>query len=679
MVKIFRRPLPILAAALAISCALTAFWILKLEWTLPWLRLFDRPDSLPLDALMVQNNTLPRMAMALLAGGSTATATMLMQQLMRNPLASDSTLAVSSGAQAALVAATVFAPSFLAYGTSAVAFAGAAAALGAVLRLSARRALQPLSVVLAGLVVSLYLGSLTGIVMLFFSEETRGVMQWGSGSLVQDSWRDTLGLLWRIAVAAILTAFLIKPLNIMSLGDTQAESAGIPVKKIRLLSLAVAAFLSAGVVGFVGMMGFVGLAAATLVRQMGVRTLSMRLICSFIIGALLLMLTDNGLMLLKHYRGTDLPAGAVTALVGAPLLLWLTAKAPPRPSFQTTSDISTAAPHVPRLLHFLLLIAVAVSVLAFTVGRYDETLRLTIDPEYFVFRYPRVLLAAATGTMLALTGVILQRLTQNPMAGSELLGISSGTAFGAMSVVMLFGITSGSGWFWLTGIVSALVSLGLLMLFNRKNGFTPEKILLTGMALAALADCHPHLDGNRRFPRTTAFIVDVRFDLSGNARIRPYRRSPCRRLAPPHPHAATLARTAQPERNNRPLRRHQRLPRTAGADRLKCSVNRLIHTAYRPLELCRTACAASGPYARRTPAQTATCRRRTHRRIGYDDGRLAGQAGNVPLRSPRRNDGHAHRRRIFHDDDAQALMRTEIQKGRLKQFQTTFLFNMFIL
>ena len=488
MVKIFRRPLPILAAALAISCALTAFWILKLEWTLPWLRLFDRPDSLPLDALMVQNNTLPRMAMALLAGGSTAMATMLMQQLMRNPLASDSTLAVSSGAQAALVAATVFAPSFLAYGTSAVAFAGAAAALGAVLRLSARRALQPLSVVLAGLVVSLYLGSLTSIVMLFFSEETRGVMQWGSGSLVQDSWRDTLGLLWWIAVAAILTAFLIKPLNIMSLGDTQAESAGIPVKKIRLLSLAVAAFLSAGVVGFVGMMGFVGLAAATLVRQTGVRTLPMRLICSFIIGALLLMLTDNGLMLLKHYRGTDLPAGAVTALVGAPLLLWLTAKAPPRPSFQTTSDISTAAPHVPRLLRFLPLIAVAVSVLAFTVGRYDETLRLTIDPEYFVFRYPRVLLAAATGTMLALTGVILQRLTQNPMAGPELLGISSGTAFGAMAVVMLFGITSGSSWFWLTGIVSALVSLGLLMLFNRKNGFTPEKILLTGMALAALAD-----------------------------------------------------------------------------------------------------------------------------------------------------------------------------------------------
>jgi len=71
MVNMFRRPLPPLAVLLLLLCALTAWWILKLEWTLPWLRIFDCPDTLPLDALMVQNNTLPRMAMALLAGGST--------------------------------------------------------------------------------------------------------------------------------------------------------------------------------------------------------------------------------------------------------------------------------------------------------------------------------------------------------------------------------------------------------------------------------------------------------------------------------------------------------------------------------------------------------------------------------------------------------------------------------
>ena len=74
------------------------------------------------------------------------------------------------------------------------------------------------------------------------------------------------------------------------------------------------------------------------------------------------------------------------------------------------------------------------------------------------------------------------------MAGPELLGVSAGTAFGAMASVMLFGITSGSLWFWLAGLASALATLGLLLLFNRKNGLAPEKVLLTGMALAALSD-----------------------------------------------------------------------------------------------------------------------------------------------------------------------------------------------
>ena len=160
MVNVFRRPAAGLMLLLSLLCILTGAWILNLQWHLPWIRLAAHPDTLPLNALAVQQNTLPRMAMALLAGGSLGAASMLMQQVMRNPLASDSTLAVSSGAQLALLAAAVFFPSWLLHGTFAVAFTGSAAALAAVLALSARREMMPVTVVLAGLVTSLYLGSL---------------------------------------------------------------------------------------------------------------------------------------------------------------------------------------------------------------------------------------------------------------------------------------------------------------------------------------------------------------------------------------------------------------------------------------------------------------------------------------------------------------------------------------
>ena len=488
MVKVFRRPARLLLLMLAVSAAVSAWWILRLQWAWPWPQLFAAPDSLPLAALMVQQNTLPRMAMAVLAGGGLAAATQLMQQVLRNPLAADSTLAVAGGAQLALLAAGVFFPILLIHGTFAVAFAGAAAALAAVLALSARREMMPVTVVLAGLVMSLYLGSVSGMITLFYSEEARAVMQWGSGSLVQDSWHDSLSLLWRLLAAGAVMVLLLKPLNIMSLSDSQAAALGIPVKTVRTAALALAAFVCATIVGMVGMMGFVGLAAAAAVRQAGVRTLAARLGASFAAGGLMLLLTDNALVLLEHYRGIALPAGALTALIGAPLLLWLMARMPAHPAVQTASGGQTAVRHLSPWLRYSPCLLLPVAALAVFAGKNDSGWHIDADAAVWALRYPRLLLAAGCGVMLATVGVLLQRLAQNPMASPELLGISSATALGAMTAVMLFGVTSGSLLFWLSGGAAALLALGLMMWFNRKNGLQPEKVLLTGMALAALSD-----------------------------------------------------------------------------------------------------------------------------------------------------------------------------------------------
>lgn len=488
MVNVFRRPIAVLTALLALACAVTGAWIIGLQWHLPLWQLFAAPDSLPLEALMVQQNTLPRMAMAVLAGGSLAAATMLMQQVMRNPLASDSTLAVSSGAQLALLAAGVFAPALLVHGTFAVAFAGAAAALAAVLALAARREMVPLTVVLAGLVMSLYLGAVNGMIVLFYTEEARAVMQWGSGSLVQDSWSDSRLLLLLLSAAGAFVCLLLKPLNIMSLSDSQAAALGIPVKTVRTAALAAAAFISAAVVGMVGMMGFTGLAAAAAVQQAGVRTLAARLAAAFAAGGLLLLLTDNFLVLFAHYYGIDLPAGALAALIGAPLLLWLMARMPARPAFQTAAAAPQAALQASPWLRRLPWLLLPLPLLALAAGHSESGWRLDTDPAVWSLRYPRLLLASGCGLMLAVVGTVLQRLTQNPMASPELLGISSATALGAMTAVMIFGVTSGSALFWAAGGAAALLALGLMMWFNRKNGLQPEKVLLTGMAMAALSD-----------------------------------------------------------------------------------------------------------------------------------------------------------------------------------------------
>lgn len=488
MVNTLKQPAAWVFFLLAAAVAASVSWILKLQWHLPWPQLFAPAASLPLEALIVQNNTLPRMAMAVLAGGSLAAGTMLMQQVMRNPLASDSTLAVTGGAQTALVTATVFFPSLLLYGTPLIAFAGASLALSLVLWLSSKRGFQPLTVILAGLVTSLYLGSVSGIITLFYTEETRGVMLWGSGTLVQDSWYDSLQLLWRVAATAAVVFFLIKPLEIMSLSDTQAAALGIPVKKVRFAALAAAAFLGANIVGMVGMLGFVGLAAATVVRQAGIRTLKMRLVMSFAFGALILLLTDNALVLLKHYHQIDLPTGSATAFVGAPLLLWLMISTPARAALQTGMDEGAAKFRVSPLLRWLPLFCILALVLALFAGKSGSGWRFAADQDLIGLRYPRLLVAAAAGIMLSTAGVVLQRLTQNPMASPEILGISSGTAIGSMLAVLFFNVESGSSAFWIAGALSALLTLGLIMVFNSRNGLMPEKVLLTGIAVAALAD-----------------------------------------------------------------------------------------------------------------------------------------------------------------------------------------------
>lgn len=452
--------------------------------------LFQATENL--DLLLVQSYTLPRVVMALLAGGILGFSALLLQQVLNNPLASDTTLGISSGSQFALFLTAIFVPHWLEKGSSFVAVMGAGLSLILVLSLALRKTLSSLLLILAGLVVNLYFGSFSAMMMLFYPEEARGLAQWGAGSLVQESWRDSLWLMVQAFPALGMVAMLIRPLTILSLNDNNAQSLGVPVVKLRVIGVLVSAFLIAAVVSAVGMLGFIGLAAATMVRQLGVRTLKGQLIGAFVLGALLLSVTDLCLQLLAFFYGINLPTGAVTALLGTPLLLWLMFNALPHTGRVQELHLQNFRKISPLVIGLIVAGLVLSILIALLVGKgYDGLTVAELNTEWgrglLEIRYPRVVVALSAGILLAVAGVILQRLTFNPMASPELLGVSSGTSIGILAVLFLFS-SYHTEFVWLAGVLGAFVTLLILMLINQKNGMLPEKVLLTGISLSALFD-----------------------------------------------------------------------------------------------------------------------------------------------------------------------------------------------
>ncbi|MFZ7307419.1 Fe(3+)-hydroxamate ABC transporter permease FhuB [Avibacterium avium] len=451
------------------------------------LLLWQQPEQSETSQLLIFNFTLPRVLMAILAGASLGVASLLLQQIMNNSLASDSTLAVSGGAQFALFLATLFLPNLLQFGTTPIAFIGALFALGLVLLLAWRQMLSPLLIVLAGLVVSFYLGAFSSLLMLFYPEESRGLLVWGSGSLVQESWYDSLTLLPLLAPAIVGIVLLSPALQILQLQESNAQSLGVNVKRIRLLGLLLAAYLVAIIVSRVGMIAFIGLAATTLARQYPDYRFKILLWRSAYFAGILLLVADLCLQLFEQWQGISLPTGSVTALFGTPLLLWLVFKhsqqygrvQESQSAWKNSGKKSTAL-----YLPLFLLAALGCSLfLAQGVNGWQ----VYLDQSLFNLRFPRLAYALCAGLMLALAGTILQRLSRNPMASPELLGITSGVSFGVLLAIFVAGASVLSQYV-LWGALGALLILGLIWLINRRNGLQPDQVLLTGISISALFD-----------------------------------------------------------------------------------------------------------------------------------------------------------------------------------------------
>ena len=469
----------------------SSYYLFAQLWHAPIAHLFTASQQLSVQELATQLKLLPTTLVAIMAGGLLGVASLLLQQLVKNPLASDTTLAVGSGAQMALLIVTLFLPNLGLYGNFWVALIGSLMSMGLVWLMAMPSRFNPVVLVLSGLIINIFFSALSSLMMLFFSEKSLGVMVWGGGVLSQLGWQSTQLLAITTIALPLLVVPLLKPLSLMSLDDTQAKSLGVPISTIRALVLVLVAVLVALVVSQVGVLSFVGLGAATLVHISRVRQLASRLVLGFLLGGGLLWFASNVVMMLMQKMPVVIPVGAITGILGAPLIIWVIL----RQRHQTLGDTAAFTHYRQRAITpmtyvglSLALFVIIMMALGFTKNIHTGGWGLSWDSEMiYQFRLPRTLSAAATGIMLATAGVMIQSYTRNPMASPEVLGISSGSAVGVLIYLLiasLLGLPLALGSIFVGGIVGALATLWLILMLSKK--LSSDYLILVGVAIGAL-------------------------------------------------------------------------------------------------------------------------------------------------------------------------------------------------
>ncbi|RZQ64922.1 iron ABC transporter permease [Amycolatopsis suaedae] len=277
----------------------------------------------PIDDAIIWDQRAPRVFLALIVGAGLSVAGVVLQAVVRNPLAEPYILGVSSGASAAAVAVlTLGAAAVGGLGVSAAAFAGAMLALGLVLLLGRRGGqLAPTRLLLAGVAIGYLLQAVTSYLQIKASpDQLAGVVFWLLGSLSGARW-DQLGLPAAIVTACTVLLFAqSRRLNLLLLGDDAAAALGAQLTRLRVGLLVTAALLTGAVISVAGGVGFVGLVVPHVVRLLVGAEHRKLLPAAALAGACYLALVD---LLGRVLSDTELPLGILTAVIGVPFLLWL--------------------------------------------------------------------------------------------------------------------------------------------------------------------------------------------------------------------------------------------------------------------------------------------------------------------------------------------------------------------
>ena len=281
---------------------------------------------------IVLDYRLPQAITALLAGIGLSVSGLLMQTLFRNPLADPSLLGISSGSSlgVALVillgTATGLSVNTLTlwstFGVTVAAFLGAFAVLLLILALSSRLR-SMVSLVLVGIMIAYIAGSVTDILKFFSQKEgLHSFVIWGMGSFSNVSKAQLPFFAIAVVVSAIGSFLLFKTLNLLLLGERYAENLGVNIRRSSMLIIFASGFLTALITAFCGPIAFLGLAVPHIARFLFKSSDHKLLIPATAFIGMDLALFCNLIARLPSFEG-NLPINSVTALIGAPIVLWV--------------------------------------------------------------------------------------------------------------------------------------------------------------------------------------------------------------------------------------------------------------------------------------------------------------------------------------------------------------------
>ncbi|MGP1514762.1 MAG: FecCD family ABC transporter permease [Bacteroidales bacterium] len=274
------------------------------------------------DKYILYSIRIPRVLMCLVAGSTLAVCGCAYQAVFKNPLSDPYILGVSSGASLGASLAIVLSFDFWILGVTISSFLTALLTVYVIMKLSqVGNRMHTTTLLLAGISMNFLISAIISIIMFVNQEDMYKIYFWTMGSLSSVKYRDVLITTFFSSIGIVFIRLYAKRLNLLLLGDIQANSLGVNVEKTKRTILIISTLMTAAVVSCTGVIGFIGLVVPHIVRLI-VGGDNRRIVPFSVLGGMIFMLSAD-IIARNIVAPSELPIGSITSLIGAPFFIYL--------------------------------------------------------------------------------------------------------------------------------------------------------------------------------------------------------------------------------------------------------------------------------------------------------------------------------------------------------------------